>query len=137
MVKRTSFERAVLSFVFGATVFATSLAFWLLLAAVFPKPAAAAKVVETWPYPQTATVYGSEPLLCPAGYRPHYRGAKVGLMSWNFLPPATKPQIHRAPNHVCLSADGDGHPFFGFAYVVDIVEQSPCVLCVLGDFPTD
>ncbi len=137
MPRRSKSQRVILSLAFGITIFISSLLFCMVLAASFPKLANAAKVVEQWPYPQTATVYGSEPLLCPAGYRPFYKGAKVGLMSWNFLPPATKPQIHRAPNHVCLSGDGDGHPFVGFAYVNGIVEHAPCVLCVLGDFPTN
>lgn len=134
MKKLTKTRRICLTFLFITGLMAVSMVVMLLIT---PKPASAAKVVDEWPYPQTVTVSGTAPLLCPQGYRQEYTGQKVGLLKWNFLPPATKPQVHRAPSHVCLSADGDGHPFFGFAYVSGIVETAPCALCVLGSFQTN
>lgn len=136
MKKRTKTRIICLSFLFWSTMLAGSMFLWLLLNMPI-KSAHAAKTVEEWPFPQTVTVSGSAPLLCPQGYRQEYTGQKVGLLKWNFLPPATTPQVHRAPSHVCLSGDGDGHPFFGFAYVGGIVENAPCALCVLGSFTTN
>lgn len=136
MKKRTKTRIICLSFLFWSTMLAGSMFLWLVLNMPI-KSAHAAKTVEVWPFPQTVTVSGTAPLLCPQGYRQEYTGQKVGLLKWNFLPPATKPQIHRAPSHVCLSGDGDGHPFVGFAYVGGIVENAPCALCVLGSFTTN
>ncbi len=130
-------RRLCLVVLFGSGVLLASALAALLFSIQISKAANAAKTVEVWPFPQTVTVSGSAPLLCPQGYRKEYTGQKVGLLKWNFLPPATTPQVHRAPSHVCLSGDGDGHPFFGFAYVGGIVENAPCALCVLGSFTTN
>lgn len=135
MRKISKTRRACLAFLFGSCVLLASALAALLFTIGISNAANAAKTVEVWPYPQTQTVSGTGPLICPGGYKPLYSGTRTALLGWRSLPPSTKPQVHRAPGRVCLDRDG-GHPFYEHAYTREVIDTDPCVFCVLGAFQT-